>query len=94
MRNLEELTDWINNNSLRIINTIPQIGVNKYLFIQQEFVKGNIKNNQEFQRKFIDFYGLKAAHFTNQFYESYFPKFDELKGEAVSRESITFILED
>lgn len=94
MRNLIELSGWVNDNSTKIIKLIPQRGVNNYLTIGEHFLKGNVSKNKEFQDVFKSFYGLNIAHLTKQFNDNYFTKFDKYRGEIITEETINLFLEE
>lgn len=94
MRNLIELSEWVNDNSTKIIKLIPQKGVNNYLIIGEHFLKGNVSNNKEFQDVFKSFYGLNIAYLTKQFDDSYFMKFDNYRGQIITEETINSFLEE
>lgn len=94
MRNLIELSKWVNDNSVKIIKLIPQKGVNNYLTIGEYFLKGNVKNNKEFHNIFKSFYGLNIAHLTQQFDDSYFTKFDKYRGQIITEETINSFLKE
>jgi hypothetical protein len=94
MRNLIELSEWVNDNSTKIIKLIPQKGVNNYLTIGEHFLKGNVSNNKEFQNIFKSFYGLNIAHLTKQFDNSYFMKFDNYREQIITEETINLFLEE
>lgn len=92
MRNLIELSKWVNDNSIKIIKMIPQKGVDSYLSIGEHFLKGDVRNNKAFQSEFKSFYGLNIAHLTKQFDDSYFHKFDKHRGQIITVETINLLL--
>ena len=84
MRKVEKVSEWIVNHGTEIVESIKQESIDKYLKIQSYFDSGFVGENHDFRRLFSDFYRLNAVRPTQDFKNSYFKKFDLLKGTELT----------
>jgi len=72
MKEIREISDWIENHSTEIIENIDQESIDVYNFLKTEFKKSNVNENHLFQFVFRSFYRIDNAGLTPEFKKEYF----------------------
>ena len=80
MRNIVEISDWIENNSVEIIENIEYESIDVYNFLKIEFSNSNANENHLFQFVFKSFYRLDNAGLTAEFKKEYFNILENNRG--------------
>ena len=81
MKKIQEITDYIENNSTEIIENIDQESVDVYNFLKTEFKKSNVNENYLFQFVFRSFYRIDNAGLTPEFKKEYFKILEQNRNE-------------
>lgn len=79
MNNFDHITNFIEDNTSRIIQNIGEESIDVYLFLKNQFESGNIQENFLFQFVYRSFYRLDNAGLSNAFKEEYFVIFEEIR---------------
>lgn len=66
------ITNHLNEQAETVINTLGDEEIAVYIFLNNEFLKGDITSNQVFQFVFRSFYRLDNAGLTPEFKDAYF----------------------
>lgn len=72
MKEILEISDWIEIHSTEIIENINQESIDVYNFLKSEFKKSNVSENYLFQFVFRSFYRIDNAGLTPEFKNEYF----------------------
>ena len=81
--------DYLNRNSRLIIENLNQEDIDVYIFLTDEFQKGNILDNYVFQFTFRSFYRIDNAGLTSEFKAKYFEHLEKYrKNKTIPIESI------
>jgi hypothetical protein len=72
MKEIREISAWIENHSTEIIENIDQESIDVYNFLKIEFKKSNVNENHLFQFVFRSFYRIDNAGLTPEFKKEYF----------------------
>ena len=83
MKNIKEISDWIEANSKEIIKNIEQESVDVYNFLITEFTKSNVTENYLFQFVFRSFYRIDNAGLTSEFKKEYFKILEQNRNEKI-----------
>ncbi len=81
MKKIQEITNWIEDNSTEIIENIDQESVDVYNFLKSEFKKSNVTENYLFQFVFRNFYRIDNAGLTPEFKKEYFKILEQNRNE-------------
>lgn len=83
MKKIEQVCEYINGHSERIIDNLKYESIDVYKFIQNEFLKGSIENNYLFQFVYRSYYRLDNAGLTEEFKKEYFKLLEENRGKEI-----------
>ena len=72
MRPINEIAEWINKYSNKIIENIEQESVDVFNFLKTEYSKSDVTKNYLFQFVFRSFFRLDNAGLTPEFKTEYF----------------------
>jgi hypothetical protein len=81
MGKIEEIINWIENNSTEVIDNIEHESVDVYNFLKNEFAKSNVNENYLFQFVFRSFYRVDNAGLTPEFKKEYFNILEQYRNE-------------
>lgn len=81
MKDIIEISDWIEKKSIEIIESIEQESIDVYNFLKMEFSNSNVNENHLFQFTFRSFYRLDNAGLTSDFKREYFKILENNRGE-------------
>lgn len=81
MKEILEISDWIENYSTEIIENIDQESLDVYKFLKTEFKKSNVNQNYLFQFVFRSFYRIDNAGLTPEFKKEYFKILEQYRNE-------------
>jgi len=81
MKKTQEIAEWIESNSIEIIENIDQESVDVYNFLKTEFKKSNVNENYLFQFIFRSFYRIDNAGLTPEFKKEYFKILEQNRNE-------------
>jgi len=81
MKNIVEISDWIENNSNEIIENIEQESIDVYNYLKTEFLNSNVNENYLFQFIFRSFYRIDNAGLTPEFKTEYFKILEQNRNE-------------
>ena len=81
MKDINEISEWIENHSTEIIRNIEQESVDVYNFLKKEFYESNVNENYLFQFVFRSFYRIDNAGLTPEFKKEYFKILEENRNE-------------
>lgn len=74
---MKGICEKINNSSQEIIDNLRQESIDVYEFIQSEYKKGNVSQNNIFQFAFRSFYRLDSAGLREEFKDKFFELFEK-----------------
>jgi len=81
--NNQNIIDFIESNSIAIVENIDFESIEVYNFLQNQFQSSNVNSNYLFQFVFRSFYRLDNAGLTPEFKTEYFKILEECRGNKV-----------
>ncbi|HXN07509.1 MAG TPA: hypothetical protein VN944_10665 [Nitrospiria bacterium] len=78
----------INNRRTQIISNIKNEDIGLYLFLIQEFSKGDIRDNHPFQIVFRSYYGLERSGLTDHWKKEYFSLLESCRNRQLDKSEI------
>jgi hypothetical protein len=80
--NIYQMTEKVNDNADFIVNSIDEESVAVYVFLYNEFLKGDVTLNPVFQFMYRSFYRLDNAGLTSEFKTAYFELMQQYRNES------------
>ena len=92
--NINERTEWINENATFVINSLNRKAIDDYTSIQKTSNEGFISRNESFKTAFKNFYGMPQAHLGKDFENLFFEIFQRLSDNRNNQIKIEKILKE
>lgn len=81
MKKISEISNWIENYSIEIIENIEHESIDVYNFLKKSFVNSNVNENHLFQFVYRSFYRFDSAGLTSEFKKEYFKMLEQNRNE-------------